>query len=91
MLHIDTQIVLQSRQSNGSRRISPSYLFARKRGELVTIGLSSRPETAPIRIVLTVAAVKRLENTLKLIGSIGRDLSIGIWPPRHPARKHAKR
>lgn len=82
MLKIDTEVVLQSRQPKGTSFIPTRYLFARKRGDFVTLAIASRPISAPIRLVLTTDAVKRLEDTLRMIRSIGRDVEIGIWPRR---------
>jgi len=101
MLKINAEVILQGplERSNG-RSLPPRYFYGKKRGNVVVMGVTSQSNKAPIRLLLTTDGVRRLEETLHLIRSIGRDVSIGIWPKevsngrrgqgRRPARRHSR-
>jgi len=88
MLKINTLVVLQVRQAKRNGFLSPRYLVARKVGDMVTIGLIGRAHSETIHAVLTLDGVKRLEDALHMVRTVGRDIQIGIVPRRE---EHARR
>jgi hypothetical protein len=92
MLKIKTLVVLQVRQAKRSGFLSPRYLVARKVGDIVTIGLVGRAHSETIHAVLTLDGVKRLEDALHMVRTVGRDIQIGIVPGRgKDARRISRR
>ncbi len=96
-LKIDTQIVLQPRTEVGGKILQPKYLFVSKRGDVMKVGISSRADASPSLIDFTIAGVRRLEDTLRQVRSLDRDVDMGILPrrkngncPRRRNRRKAK-
>jgi hypothetical protein len=91
MLKINTLVVLQVRRARHNGFLSPRYFVARKVGDMVTIGLIGRAHSETIHAVLTTDGLRRLEEAIHLVRTMGRDVQIGIVPRREEDARRVPR